>query len=252
MSLPINIALNGPPGSGKSWIAKYILKMIPDAVYAQPIHEGYKQMQEEGMAPKGMLYDDYKLRPDSRAELIKASGVFRARDYNFFERRITDSEAYRNARVVVIDNVGHTESEFPWYDVRSKFSILVRLDTPFQELEPLKSRARRLKATWESDSRSPVTHHSMLTAYDSRQMTLLLDWLSRPLTPQEAGPYNGIKPLWDHCIRTGSAGSSESTRISHAQAHRSSGLVGGLGVQARAQPESTGVWDGAFVSGEIG
>jgi hypothetical protein len=252
MNLPINIALNGPPGSGKSWIARYILKMIPDAIYVQPIHEGYTQMQEEGLAPKGMLYDDFKRLPDSRAALIKASGVFRARDYNFFERRITDSEAYRNARVVVIDNVGHTESEFPWYDLRSKFSILVRLDTPFQEVEPMKSRARRLKAIWESDSRSPVTHHSMLTAYDSRQMVLLLDWLSRPLTPQETGPYNGIKSLWDHCLRGGVANTAEPARIRDAQTNRSSGLVGGLGKQVKSQPESTGVWDDSFISGEVG
>lgn len=250
MSLPIVIALNGPPGSGKSWIGKYILKMIPDALYVQPILEGYVQMQEEGMAPKGMLYDDFKLQPDARQRLIKASGVFRARDYNFFERRITDSEAYRTARVVVIDNVGHTESEFSWYDLRSKFSILVRLDTPFNELEPVKSRARRLKATWESDSRSPVMHHSMLTAYDSRQMVLLLDWLSRPLTPQEAGPYNGIKSLWDHCLRGGFA--TEPSRLRDAETNRSSGLMGGLGKALKSQPESTGVWDSAFISGEVG
>lgn len=231
MNLPIVIALNGPPGSGKTWIGRHIQRLIPDAVYKQPIHEGYLQMQEEGMAPKGMLYNDFKLLPDSRERLIRASGEFRARDYNFFERRITDSEDFRSARVVVVDNVGHTESEFPWYDLRSKFSILVRLDTPYQELEPVKSRARRLRTVWESDSRSPVTHHSMLTAYDSRQMVLLLNWLNEDLTPQEAGPYNGIKTLWNYCLGRGGRAGESIARVDEASGYAR--VLGGLGEATR-------------------
>jgi hypothetical protein len=195
--LPAVLALNGPPHSGKSHIGKMLKRLIPDAVMLYPIRLAFQLMQEEGAVPREMLYDDFKLQPRSRERLIEKSAELRARDPEFYERKIVGLDEYRNARVVIIDNVGHTSTEHLFYERHSSVLLLLRIDTPYQELEPMKSRARRLKATWEGDSRHPVEHHTMLTAYDSRQMQLLLDWLDRPLTREEAGPYYGIKSLWN-------------------------------------------------------
>lgn len=196
MNQPAVIALNGPPGSGKTLISKYLMKVIPDAVRFQTNDALYSVMQEQGSAPQGMLYQDFKLLPESRERLIIASTVLRSEDNHIFDRRVTDSMVFKSSRVVIIDNVGRDAGELEWYDNHSSSSILLRLDTPYNEIEPLKSKARRLRTSWENDFRLPLTHHTMLTAYDSRQMILLLEWLQRPLAREEAGPYYGISQLW--------------------------------------------------------
>jgi len=201
--LPAVIGLNGPPHSGKTPLGKLLQQRIPDAVIVQPSLVLYEMMQEEGVAPCNMLYHDYKRRPDSREQLIRKSREYRARDLHVYEKRIVDSIEYREARVVIIDNVGHIADEMEFYDNHASVSMLLRLDTPVQELEPLKSRRRRLRTCWEGDSRTPLEHHTMLTAYDLHQMILLLQWLGRPLTPEEAGPYYGIHSIWTRYFAAG-------------------------------------------------
>ncbi len=195
-SHPAVIGLNGPPHSGKTHLVNYLLSVIPNAVAMYPNLELYAMMQADGLVPKAMLYHDYKRLPGSRDALIQASRVYRLRDPHVYERRVVESETYRHASVVIIDNVGHVAGEMSYYDEHSVASLLLRIDTPFQELEPLKSRRRRLRTQWEGDSRTPLEHHTMLTAYDSQQMILLLQWLGRPLTREEAGPYYGIQSIW--------------------------------------------------------
>jgi hypothetical protein len=226
---PVVLGLNGPAHSGKTWIARYLLKLIPDAIIISIPEVIYADMQLEGLEPKGMLYQDFKLTPDARAKTIKFSAEARGSDIHYFDRRITDSDAWHSSRVVIIDNIGFA-SEMSWFDNRSRAAILLRLDSPYQEIEPMKSRARRLKAAWENDSRAPVEHHSMLTAYDSQQMVLLLDWLQRPLLREEAGPYYGIKSLWTQYI----AGSESVGSTSYSRP-RNAGSLGGLGKAADEQ-----------------
>lgn len=221
---PSVVALNGPPHSGKTFIIKLLQELIPDAVVVYPSQVLYEMMQEDGLAPATMKYHDYKKLPDSRDRLILASQDYRARDHHVYERRIAASQLYRESRVVIVDNVGHVPEEMRFYDKHSEASLLLRIDTPYQELEPLKSRARRMKHTWERDSRTPLEHTHMLTAYDSLQLTLLLRWLDGPLTAGESGPYHGIKQLWDRYF---AAGARESTHV--LQWAGASGQLGGLG-----------------------
>jgi hypothetical protein len=166
-------------------------------------------MQDCGEAPRNMLYDDFKLQPDSRQRLIKKANELRAKDSEVFEKYLVEIDEYKSARVVIIDNVGHVPTEHIFYERHSSAMIVLRLDTKYQEIEPLKARSRRLKATWDGDSRSPVEHHTMLTAYDSLQMTLLLEWIAH--SNEEAGPYHGIKTLWARYFAPG-----ESVRVLHA------------------------------------
>lgn len=195
-SRPALLGVNGPPEAGKTWLMSSIQKLIPDAIIMRPSDFLYEVMQREGSAPRGMLYQDFKRLPDSRPRLISKATELRARDVNVFDRLLVESDTFNSARVVIIDNFGF-QSEVDWYDRFGSAMIVLRLDTKYNELEPLKSRGRRRTAPWENDSRSPVEYHTMLTAYDSLQMKLLLEWLNRPLTHEEAGPYNGIKSLWD-------------------------------------------------------
>lgn len=193
-SLPAVLALNGPPHSGKTWLTRQIQRLIPDAVVLHPIHMAYRIMQDAGEAPKTMLYDDFKLQPDSRSKLITKANLLRSKDSEVFEKYLVQTDEYKTARVVIIDNVGHVPTEHVFYERHSSAMIVLRIDTCFNEIEPLKSRSRRLKAVWEGDSRCPVEHHTMLTAYDSLQMSLLLEWIAH--SNEEAGPYYGIKTLW--------------------------------------------------------
>jgi hypothetical protein len=194
---PAVLALNGPPHSGKTHITKFLVSVLPHARVIYPSHVLYETMQHDGYVPPKVKYEVFKRQPESRQRLIDCSEYYRIRDPNIWERKIVESSEYLTADVVIIDNVGHVNDEMRFYERHSRASILLRIDTPYQEIEPLKSRARRLKTPWQDDSRTPLEHHTMLTAYDSLQMTLLLQWLTGPLTREEAGPYNGIKSLWN-------------------------------------------------------
>jgi hypothetical protein len=221
-TFPVMLGINGPAHSGKTWLIKYLEKAIPDAIVLRPSDELYRIMQEEGSAPNGMAYQDFKKLPDARGRLIRRATELRAVDPHVFSRRITASQEWQNARVVILDNIGFPD-EIGWFDAHAVACILLRLDTPFNEIEPLKSRSRQLRDHWNGDSRFPVEHHTMLTAYDSHQMTLLLDWLRRPLTREEAGPYYGIKSLWTRYFAA-----SESFRGVHSDGG-TAGELGGLG-----------------------
>lgn len=243
---PAVIALNGPPGSGKTPVALKLKELIPDATILYPNLELYAALQESGKAPRGLPYHEYKKRPESRQTLIDFSGTQRLREHHIWERRVTESPAYQNSRVVIIDNVGHVSNEFDFYDTRSSQSLLVRLDTPFQELEPIKSRARRLKTAWTGDSRTPLEHHTMLTAYDLRQMLLLLEWISNPkLTSEEAGPYHGIRTIWSRHFATARG---ESSGVLSDGRERASRKLGGLGEAIDSDPGFEGVRIGSASS----
>lgn len=229
---PAVIGLNGPPHSGKTHLTKFLVSVIPSARVLFPSVILYTMMQEDGLAPSKVPYHEFKKRQDSRGRLIEASHRYRWSNPNVFERRIVESPEYCNASVVIIDNVGHVPDEMQFYDRHSTAAILLRLDTPFQEIEPLKSRARRLKAAWQDDSRTPLEHHTMLTAYDSQQMILLLQWLSGPLTREEAGPYYGIKSFWTRYFAAGE--SSQGIRRD-----RTAGELGGLGQAIGLLPGSS-------------
>lgn len=247
---PAVIALNGPPHSGKTTVAKKLQELIPDATILYPNLELYAALQESGKAPRGLAYHEYKKRPESRQTLIDFSREQRLREHHIWERRVTDSPAYQNSRVVIIDNVGHVENEFDFYDTRSECSLLVRLDTPYQEIEPLKSRARRLRTTWGGDSRTPLEHHTMLTAYDSRQMLLLLEWLANPkLTSEEAGPYHGIRTIWSRHFATARG---ESSGVLSDGRERASRQLGGLGEAVDSDPGFERVLWGAAASRTTG
>lgn len=221
MYKPAVIGLNGPPHSGKTFLVSYLERVIPDAVTLRPSDELFAIMIEEGIVPRGTSYQDYKKNSFTRERLIAKSAELREKDPNVFSRRVTELAEYCRARVVIIDNLGFYD-EVNWFDEAASVMLLLRLETPYNEIEPMKSRARRTMNTWMGDSRRPLEYSNMLTAYDSLQMTLLLDWLRGPLTPQEVGPYHGIKQLWDRYFAPGG-----NTKVRTRR--RSSGELGRLG-----------------------
>lgn len=234
---PAVIGINGPMYSGKTWLIAYLLKAIPDAIVLRPSDELYSIMQEEGSAPARMLYQDFKRLPESRERLIKRAIELRAEDVHVFNRRITASDAYNTSRVVIIDNIGF-QDEVSWYDHETGPGkmLMLRIEAQYNEIEPVKSRYRRMKANWPNDLRTPVEYHTMLTAYDSLQLTLLLDWLQRPLTREGAGPYYGIKQLWDQYF---AVSASESTAVPNGLG--ASGQLGGLGEAIGIRPGEFGL-----------
>jgi len=195
--MPAVIGLNGPPHSGKGWLIENVLSgLIPDAIVMRPSDELFGMMKDEGQIPSHISYQEYKKVPGSRKALIDFATRKRAEDSNVFSRRVTESEKYRNARVVIVDNLGF-EDELIWFGCCASQLLVIRIDAPFEAEEPRKSRSRRGKGHWPGDSRQPLTWPTMLTAYDSLQMTLLLRWLTAPdLSDVEAGPYNGIRRVW--------------------------------------------------------
>lgn len=194
---PAVVALNGPPGSGKGWLAEKVLKeLIPDAIIRKPSDFLFGMMIIDGLIPDGMSYEKYKELPDSRHNLINYATEKRSEDPNVFSKKVTDSISYNKARVVILDNFGFDDEVFHFHQYANPLLVL-RVDVPHRAAEPYRAKSRRTHSAWAGDSRSPVYYHNILTAYDSSQMALLLDWLSNPnLSREAAGPYNEVRELW--------------------------------------------------------
>ena len=232
---PMVIGVNGPPESGKGWLINQIKRhLIPDAVIISVQDVFYRMMQMYGVAPADMSYAEYKKTEDARAHIIGFVESHRGRDINVFTRELTNSTEYQKAEVVIYDNIGF-QHEVDWFQTRSHEFLLLRLDTSVSDGEPLKSLSRREPGqSWLRDSRGPIDVVSAgpnhcLTAYDSQQMWLLLNWLSSgAMTREQAGLYSDVKPLWDRFVgERKSAPIFPFERINYAP-----GELGGLGSAA--------------------
>lgn len=193
---PPVIGVNGPPTSGKGWLIKRLVELIPDSI-SVCVQDGIlASMQRAGLADPALTYQAYKRTPDSRQRMIDHAQAERAKDPDVFSRITTESDDYHLGRPIIFDNIGFND-EVNWFAARSACLLVLRLDTRYLESEPAKAQGRRFDRHWPGDSRNPVYHKTMLTAYDSIQMWLLLNWLSGPLTRDEAGPYHEIKSTWN-------------------------------------------------------
>jgi len=197
--LPNVIGLNGPPHSGKGWIVKNLLKLIPDAV-VMTIHDSIlESMRRNCLVGPDETWEGIKAQPDGRAKIIDHAQEERGRDPDVFSRIVVQQPEYQQARVVIYDNIGF-QRESEWFDMYSGEFLLLRIDSPYLVPEPKKAQYRRLSSSWYNDSRQPAMNNNQLTAYDSLQMWHLLQWLAGPLTRDEAGPYYDSKSIWDRCF----------------------------------------------------
>lgn len=193
---PAVLGINGPPTSGKGWLISRLVELVPDSI-VMCVQDGIlASMQRHGLADPGLNYAAYKRTPDARRRMIDHAQAERAKDPHVFSRITTESPLYHSGRPVIFDNIGFND-EVDWFKARSSCLLVLRLDTRFLEPEPSKAHGRRFDRHWPGDSRNPVYHDTMLTAYDSQQMWLLLQWLAGPLTRDEAGPYHEIKSTWN-------------------------------------------------------
>lgn len=195
------IGLNGPPGAGKTFIMNEILQLIPDATKIS-IQDGLFKLHKERCQQinAGMTYAEYKASDYyDRQALIETARLARAtRGESVFVRMAESSEEFKAARVVLFDNIGLAADHY-WAVETGRPYLLLRIDTPFMWLEPVKASRRTIAETWHGDSRRPFMHNLMLTAYDSEQMKMLLRYLhfagGNGAIP-ESSPYHEYAKLW--------------------------------------------------------
>lgn len=198
MKKPI-IGLNGPPRCGKTFIMGKLREMIPHATPIA-IQDGLFEMcvAADPILGKYATYSDYKASADfDRQFVIQTASIARERfGDQVFVNKCMDSDAWRKAKVVIFDNIGLI-GEHLWAVVIGRPYLLLRIETPFNMEEPDKSRMRQLPGkNWLGDSREPFDYKHMLSAYDSQQMSLLLDWLVDGKNDKESGPYHEYREFW--------------------------------------------------------
>lgn len=196
--LPPTIGLNGPPRSGKTFLVKKLQAMLPRAKLVT-IHDAiFPQFKAAGFAEAYESYQDYKASDQYDRDLyIRFANRERSqRGDGCFLPQLLDTSEIRDAPMLIFDNIGRP-AEANFFEKYAHALLLLRLDTPYLEQEPFKLMSRReFNERWYLDNRMPVASDNMLTAYDSLQMSLLLDWLTAPSTV-DAGPYNEYRKLWD-------------------------------------------------------
>lgn len=191
------LGLNGPPRCGKTHITGQLQRLLPHATVIK-IQDGlFRYHQELGHATEYKTYEEWKESDEFDRDAIIASATHGRRhkgEYIFVD--ICESlPEFKAADVVIFDNIGFAADNY-WARRVGDPYILLRIDTPYMLPEPQKAEMRQLNQTWKGDSRRPFVNDLMLTAYDSLQMELLLDWLSCPGIKKDSGPYNELYQLW--------------------------------------------------------
>lgn len=198
MKKPI-IGLNGPPRCGKTFIMAKLQAMLPHATQIA-IQDGLFDVcvDIDPTLRKYETYSDYKNSADfNRPFVIECANHARViHGQNVFVERCMNTEAWRKASVVIFDNIG-LHADHLWAGVTGRPYLLLRIETPYNMEEPDKARVQRLpNMTWPGDSRETFDYKHMLSAYDSQQMSLLLDWLADGKNDKESGPYHEYHQLW--------------------------------------------------------
>lgn len=195
---PILIGLNGPPRCGKTFIMDKLQRMLPRA-HKVSIQDGLFDAirQDIPKTRKFATYADYKDSDEyNRAEVIKVATDWRIKyGDGVFTRMSASTDAFMTAKVVIFDNIG-LPGDHIWARRVGDPYLLLRIDSVYDVPEPTKAWTRRLDTTWQGDSRMPFYNELMLTAYDSSQMSLLLDWLDSPEIDKTGTPYHEYATLW--------------------------------------------------------
>ena len=204
MKKPI-IGLNGPPESGKTFIMGKLQRMLPHATTIS-IQNGLYSMylghlvESDYDAYRTMpaTYAEWKSSPDFNRQAIIdfAKGARESHGEDVFVNYCMRLPEFEEARVVIFDNIG-LPADHKWAaDIGAPY-LLLRIETPYALIEPFKSeRLRQLEHVWHGDSRQPFAHRYTLSAYDSQQMSLLLDYLVDWKHEKESGPYHEYHQLW--------------------------------------------------------
>lgn len=204
MRKPI-IGINGPPESGKTFIMGKLQRMLPHATTIS-IQNGLYSMfldhlfysDPEMLAQMPPTYTEWKSSPAfDRPRLIRfAQEARESKGERVFVDYCAGLEEFKQAEVVIFDNVG-LPADHAWAAEIGAPYLLLRIETPYALLEPTKSeRLRQLDHVWHGDSRQPFAHRFTLSAYDSQQMSLLLDYLVDWRQNKESGPYHEYHQLW--------------------------------------------------------
>lgn len=194
------IGLNGPPQCGKTYILDRLLEYFPHATVIKIQHGMFTMMKEARLCNTDLFdsYEDYK-----ESSMYDRRGIIRFAA----ERRATYGEdvfvkvceslpAFKEASLVLFDNIGFP-ADHAWAANIGAPYLLLRIDAPFKMSEPFKASQRRLDSNWLDDSRRPFMWPRMLTAYDSVQMDLLLEYIeSASQSNSIAGPYNEYATIW--------------------------------------------------------
>ncbi len=216
------IGLNGPPRCGKGYITQHLVQLLPHATVIK-IQDGlFRFHQDLGHAKDYETYEDWKRSPDfDRDSIIRTASLGRAKDDYTFVKICESLPEFKAADVVIFDNIGFPADNF-WARRVGEPYLLLRIDTEYNLPEPAKAEGRRFTSTWKGDSRRPFVNNHMLTAYDSLQMSLLLEFIASPKYVKDGGPYHEYDKLWSQFT----AKECEPVRTRR----RPSGKLGGLDV----------------------
>jgi len=193
LSQPDVILLNGPAGSGKGWLGEWLQsdESNLDCVRYFPTEKLYQLMRlQELPMTRELSYDEFKTLPYGRERLIAASHVFRQVDLHVFNRMITNSRAYQESKLAVIDNVGFV-NELEWFQNHSNRCALLTIVQPAKETKRCGDyeRIAMFGDQYPDDSRfaleNPGGHH--LRCYDSDQAKWAIQQLMNGLEPLALG-----------------------------------------------------------------
>ncbi|KAK0039433.1 hypothetical protein Bpfe_031110 [Biomphalaria pfeifferi] len=212
------LGLNGPPRCGKTFIMSKLQQMLPHATKIS-IQDGlFAYHQELGHAKGYSTYTEWKESPDfDRDSIIRSASHGRRTVGEYIFVDICERlPAFQEASVVIFDNIGFAADNY-WARRVGDPYVLLRIDTPYDLPEPQKAEMRSLNTTWKGDSRRPFVNSHMLTAYDSTQMSLLLDYIANPEVDKAGTPYHEYEQLWNQRFnqrdQPRSAGRRRSTRV---------------------------------------
>lgn len=134
MKLPIVIALNGPPGIGKTWLGDKLVPLLLQAKHGIVLARfGLRDLIWAEVAPMFNWnldgYNDFKRHifhdnVSGRDTLIQHAESKRAVDTHYWDRKYTESELYRNSDVVVNDSLRKPE-EHDWLTRNSSHLITI-------------------------------------------------------------------------------------------------------------------------------
>lgn len=127
---PHVIGFNGPPGSGKSWLAAKLQKLIGrNCGIVRPSSYLYGMMRSCGLPDTHLPYEDFKNLPGGRQRLIAAAKVFRDYNCDVFSIQTMATETWANSDVVLVDNIGF-EDELDFYSQNSRSFAMLTIMMP--------------------------------------------------------------------------------------------------------------------------